>query len=84
MIYVDDPRQVAERLGLRVVDSGANTLLATGDYGVVFDRAVEIGGLRFVAPGQAAVDLLTGPGRSPAEAHSLLDWMEDHGRDWQR
>lgn len=84
MIYADDSGQLAERLALRAVDSGANTLLATGDYGVVFDRAVEIGGLRFVAPGQAAVDLLTGPGRSPAEAHSLLDWMEDHERDWRR
>ncbi|GAB3961622.1 hypothetical protein GCM10029978_014320 [Actinoallomurus acanthiterrae] len=84
MIYVDDPDRVAERLGLRSVDSGANTLLATGDYGVVFDRPVETGGLRFVAPSQAAVDLLTGPGRSPAEAHALLDWMEKHESDWRR
>lgn len=84
MIYVEDTEQVVERLGLRAVDTGANTLLATGDFSVVFDRPVEVDGLRYVAPSQTAVDLLTGPGRSPAEARALLDWMETHEHDWRR
>ena len=84
MIYVDNPEQAAERLKLRAVDSGTNVLLAAGDYDVVFDRAVKDDGLTYAAPSQAAVDLLTGPGRSPAEAQALLDWMEKHESAWRR
>ncbi len=39
MIYVDRLDQVVERLDLRKVDSGANVLLATGDYDKVRDPA---------------------------------------------
>jgi hypothetical protein len=84
MIYVDNPEQAAEQLNLRAVDSGTNVLLATGDYDVVFDRVVKDDGLTYSAPSQAAVDLLTGPGRSPAEAQALLDWMEKHESAWRR
>jgi hypothetical protein len=84
MIHVDRPEQFAEQLGLRAVDSGANVLLATGDYDVAFDRTIEVGGVRYAAPSQTAVDLLTGPGRSPAEGEALLDWMEAHEPDWRR
>jgi hypothetical protein len=84
MIYVDDMEHTAGELGLRSVDSGANVLLASGDYDVVFDRTVTHDGLTYVAPSQAAVDLMTGPGRSPAEATAVLDWMEVHEREWRR
>jgi hypothetical protein len=84
MVYVDDPAQAADQLKLRAVETGANVLLAAGDYDVVFDRAVEDDGLNFATPSQTAVDLLTGPGRSPAEAQALLDWMEKHEPAWRR
>ncbi len=84
MIYVDDVPHAAEQLGLREVDSGANVLLAATDYDVVFDRTLEVDGLTMAAPSQIAVDLLTGPGRSPAEAEALLDWMEAHEANWRR
>lgn len=84
MIYVDDMEHAADELGLRPVDSGANVLLAAGAYDVVFDRTVTHDGLTYVAPSQTAVDLMTGPGRSPAEAATLLDWMETHEREWRR
>jgi hypothetical protein len=84
MVYVDDPDRAQKLLELRSVDSGANVLLATGDYDVVYDRLDNDGGLRFVSPSQAAVDLLTAPGRSPAEAETLLDWMESHEPEWRR
>jgi hypothetical protein len=84
MIYVDNPEQVAEQLKLRPVDSGANVLLAAGEYDVVFDRAIEEDGLKYAAPSQTAVDLLTGPGRSPAEGQALIDWMEKHEPAWRR
>ncbi|WP_234591560.1 hypothetical protein [Micromonospora sp. MH99] len=84
MLYVDDVAQAAEELKLRHVDVGANVLLAHGRYDVVFDRLVHDDGLAYVAPSQAAVDLLTGPGRAPAEGQELLDWMEEHERAWRR
>lgn len=84
MLYVDDPAVAAEQLELRTVDAGANVLLAVGDYGVVFDRTVEADQLSFVAPSQTAVDLLTAPGRGPAEAQALLEWMQTHEPDWRR
>jgi hypothetical protein len=83
MVYVDNPQHVAEQLRIRPVDGGANVLLAAGEYDVVFDRVVEADGLKYVAPSQNAVDLLTGPGRSPAEALALLDWMEANEPAWR-
>jgi len=84
MIYVDDVPGAAAKLDLRPVDIGANVLLAEGEYDVVFDRPVEIDGIRYAALSQTAVDLLTAPGRGPAEAEALLDWMETHERQWRR
>lgn len=84
MIYTRAREELAVELGLRAVDAGANVLLATGSYDVVFDRLAVVDGLNYVAPSQAAVDLLTGPGRNPAEAGALLDWMETHEHDWRR
>src|SRR5665213_3064212 len=83
-VYVDRLDQAAERLDLREVDAGANVLLATGDYDVVFERAQDIDGLRIAAPSQVAVDLLTAPGRGPAEGQALLDWMEANESAWRR
>ncbi len=84
MLYVDDPAVVAGQLELRAVDAGANVLLAVGDYDVVFDRVVEADKLIFVAPSQTVVDLLTAPGRGPAEAQALMEWMQTHESDWRR
>ncbi|WP_405429413.1 hypothetical protein [Micromonospora sp. NBC_00617] len=84
MLYVDDAAQAAEKLKLRPVDTGANVLLAQGKYDAVFERLVQDEGLVYVAPSQAAVDLLTGPGRAPAEGQELLAWMEEHERAWRR
>lgn len=84
MIYVDDPDTVAETIGLRAVDTGANVLLAPTKYTVVFDRTTQTDGVTYASPSQAAVDLLTAPGRGPAEATALLDWMETHEAHWRR
>ena len=40
---------------------------------VVFERTWKDGGLTFVAASQAAVDLLTSPGRAPSEAEAILE-----------
>jgi len=84
LVYVDDAEAAVQHLDLRPVDSGANVLLAASDYDIVFERRVTFDGVEYAAPSQTAVDLLTGPGRSPAEAEALLDWMEAHEFDWRR
>lgn len=84
MVYVDDVAAAAELLGLRAVDSGANILLAAPASAVVFDRSSGIDGVRYAAPSQVAVDLLTGPGRNPAEGQALLDWMESDESAWRK
>jgi len=83
-IYVDRLDRAVERLDLREVDTGANVLLATGDYyDVVFARSQDVDGLRIAAPSQVAVDLLTAPGRGPTEAQALLDWMQANESAWR-
>jgi hypothetical protein len=84
MIYVDNPKLLVDYAALRQVDTGANVLLATATYDVVFERAEYFDGTMMAAPSQVAVDLLTGPGRSPSEGDALLNWMESHEEKWRR
>jgi hypothetical protein len=84
MIYCDNPSALADRLDLRPVDNGANVLLATAAYDVVYDRARLIDGVAVAAPSQVAVDLMTGSGRNPAEAEALLEWMQTHVESWRQ
>lgn len=84
MVYVEDPAKAAAAWGLRPTDTGANVVLAIPDADVAYERTVTVEGMRLAAPSQVAVDLLTGPGRSPAEASYLLDWMEADEPAWRR
>lgn len=81
--FVESPESVAEKLGLRPAETGANVLLAEPYDPVVFERARNINGVPFAAPSQVAVDLMTSPGRGPSEAQALLDWMQAHEPDWR-
>lgn len=83
MVYVDDIDVAAERLDLRPAERGGNVLLAANRDEVAFVRAQEVEGIMTAAPSQIAVDLLTGPGRSPSEGQALLDWMEANERAWR-
>lgn len=84
MLYVSDLVQAATELNLRETATGANVVLAAGDYGVVFERTRLEGGLRVAALSQVAVDLLSGPGRNPSEATALMNWMERNESEWRR
>jgi len=82
-VYVDDPRALAEALGLIPADQGANVALLTPFDPVVWERASLIDGITYVAPSQAAADCLTGNGRMPAEGEALLQWMTENESLWR-
>lgn len=82
-VFVDDIAAAAEALGLRETDAGANVVLAEPYDAVVFERATRRDGLVCVALSQVAADLLTSPGRAPAEAVALLDWMAKNEPRWR-
>ncbi|MGE0454020.1 MAG: hypothetical protein AB7O37_18135 [Vicinamibacteria bacterium] len=83
VVYVEDADEAMQSLGLRAVDAGANVLLAMPYDPVVFERTWEADGLRFAALSQVAVDLLTSPGRGPAEADALLEFMAAKPGSWR-
>ena len=82
-LYVRDAVEFAERFGLRSVDAGANVWLIEPANDVVFERTRLRRDLVCVSPSQLAVDLLTGPGRDPAEGEELLAWMERNPDEWR-
>jgi hypothetical protein len=84
MIYTDDPDRLAAELDLREIDTGANVLIATTTFDVVLERTGSYEDVTIVAPSQAVVDLMTGPGRNPAEAKALIEWMESNVKQWRR
>jgi hypothetical protein len=82
-VYVDDPIRAAHALGLRRADSGANVILLQPEDDAIYEHATEVEGIRQASLPMIAADLLTGPGRSPAEAEALLDWMEKNHEVWR-
>lgn len=81
--YVDDPGGAAKNLSLRPVESGANVILAEPFDPVAYERTWEQEGVTFAALSQIAADLLTSPGRGPAEADELLGWMAENEDAWR-
>ncbi|MDP9846514.1 hypothetical protein [Streptosporangium lutulentum] len=85
MIYTTDVDQAVRLWGLRSADAGANVMLAKPDSDVVFTRTLTtVSDLTIAAPTQVAVDLMTGPGRSPSEAEELIEWMNLNESTWRR
>lgn len=82
-IFTPAPGQLSEELGLHDDSSAPNVLLARPFDEVAFARAREVDGVRYAALSQAAVDLLTGPGRDPAEGEALIAWMQANEADWR-
>jgi len=82
-IYVDDPETFAQDIDLRPADAGANVLLLVPDDEDPFDDPWVDQGVRFAALPQVVADLLSGPGRGPAEAEALLTWMSENAEVWR-
>lgn len=82
-LYVEDEAAALADLGLRKTDAGANVLLITPhDEGVWAGSRLD-DGLHVVSASQTAIDLLTSPGRAPAEADALIVWMQAHEELWR-
>jgi hypothetical protein len=82
-LYAENADRFASELKLRPARAGANVLLAEPFDDVVFDRTWSRGDLVYVAPSQAAADLLTGTGREPEEGEELVRWMKEHEDEWR-
>ncbi len=82
-LYADDPETAAESLGLRPAETGANVLLVRPFDPVVFERAEYDDDIAYARVTQVLLDLMTGPGRGPAEAEALLAWMRDNEDRWK-
>ena len=50
---------------------------------VVFDRTERDNGITYARVTQVAADLMTGPGRGPAEAEGLIEWMGFNEEAWR-
>jgi len=83
MLFADEPEQLAAELGLRPTGP-PNVLISKPFDPVVYDRATEEDGLRYTSLSQTAVDLLTSPGRGPAEGEALMQWMTRNEDAWRR
>lgn len=84
MVYVRDPRRAAAEWGLRETEAGANVLLVRPRFAVLMERTrTVLDGLTVASPAQVAVDLLTGPGRAPAEGEELIEWMRRNEPSWR-
>ena len=82
-IYAADPGDAMNRLGLRPADTGANVLIGQPFDPVVFDRTERDAGVTYARVTQVAADLMTGPGRGPAEGEGLIEWMESNEEAWR-
>ena len=82
-VFVENNGTAGETLKLRPAESGGNVLLAEPYNPVVFERTRDKDGLVYAAPSQVVADLLTGPGRGPADGEALLKWMKESEGAWR-
>ena len=82
-LYVDDPETAAQSLGLRPAETGGNVVLVRPFDPVAYERAEYDDDITYASATQVLVDLMKGPGRGPAEAEALLEWMRDNEDRWK-
>ena len=82
-IYTDDAAGFAGTLGLRPTDTGTNVMLVEPKDDYVYRGSERRDAVCYVAPSQAAADLLSSPGRGPLEAEELIEWMRQNEGVWR-
>ena len=83
LVYVESVDDAVSMLDLRIAERGANVILIEPEDDGVFEGSTLRNGLEVVAVSQAAADLLTSPGRGPAEAEALIAWMRENEGVWR-
>ena len=83
VIFTPDLGRMAEDLRISPVEEVGNVYLLEPFDTVAFDRTWQKDGVTYAALTQVAADLLTSPGRGPAEGRSLLDWMAKNEHAWR-
>ena len=83
LVYVESVDEAVSALDLRIAERGANVILIEPEDDGVFEGSTLRNGLNVVAVSQAAADLLTSPGRGPAEAEALIAWMRENEGVWR-
>ena len=84
IVYAEAPEAMALDLGLTPTDSGANAFLIEPFSPVLMHRTETRDGLCCAALSQVAADLLTSPGRGPAEGEALIAWMREDEDAWRQ
>ena len=82
-VYVRNIDKAIRRLNLREAPTGGNVVLLEPLADVAFERTWEQDLVPYAALPQVAVDLMTSPGRGPAEAEALIEWMEANEDAWR-
>ena len=82
-LYAADPGDSADSLGLRPAETGGNVVIARPFDPVVFERTEIADGITYARVTQVLLDLMTGPGRGPAEAEALREWMRENEEIWK-
>ena len=82
-LYVNDPDAAAQSLGLRPAETGGNVLLVRPFDPVAFERSECDDGITYARVTQVLLDLMKGPGRGPAEAEALQEWMRHNEDTWK-
>ncbi len=82
-IYVENAFEASKELGLRETESGANIVLIEPQTDAPFLHTQQRNQHYFAAISQIAADLLSSPGRAPAEAEELINWMKNNEETWR-
>ncbi|HEV2250985.1 MAG TPA: hypothetical protein VGT60_10820 [Candidatus Limnocylindria bacterium] len=80
--FVERPESLAESLDLRTGETLSNVWLVEPYDPIAFDRGGREQGVNLAAPAQVLVDLMTSPGRAPAEADAYLSWLKGNDPLW--
>jgi hypothetical protein len=83
LLYVEDLSDAIAALNLTEAPDANNVLLVEPRDDLPVARARTIDGVRYAALGQVVADLLTGPGRMPAEGQALIEWMRTNENRWR-
>jgi hypothetical protein len=82
-LYVDNLEKSPVLDGLRPAEKGANVYLVEPTDPWIFSRTRKVDGAVHAPLPLVVMDLLSGPGRSPAEGEELIRWMAEHPEAWR-